>query len=196
MLPSPAPRDEEESEGAVEGSRFFVADSPQSTAILLVKLLVFTVLIPGTFGVYLPLSLAGNRPPDFDLGALRYLGCVPTVVGALFYFRCALDFAFKGRGTPAPIDAPKFLVTSNLYCMVRNPMYIGVVMVVVGEGLFLQSFSILRYAGIVWLGFHLFVVLYEEPTLRSKFGADYEEYCRQVPRWIPRKPVPTADSGG
>jgi protein-S-isoprenylcysteine O-methyltransferase Ste14 len=62
-------------------------------------------------------------------------------------------------------------------------------MVVVGEGIFLQSFNILRYAGIGWLGFHLFVVLYEEPTLREKFGKEYEEYCRQVPRWIPRRPV-------
>lgn len=159
----------------------------QSNAILLLKLLLFTVLIPGTFGVYLPLSLAGNRPPDFDLGSWRYLSWLLIAVGAAFYFRCALDFVFKGRGTPAPIDAPKFLVTSNLYRMVRNPMYVGVVMVVVGEALFLQSFAILRYAGIVWLGFHLFVVLYEEPTLREKFGKDYEEYCRRVPRWIPRR---------
>jgi len=172
-----------------------VTDS-QSNAILLLKLLLFTVLIPGTFGVYLPLSLAANRPPYFSLGSMRYLGFVPIVIGAGFYFRCALDFAFKGRGTPAPIDAPKFLVTSNLYRMVRNPMYVGVVMVVVGEALFLQSFAILRYAGIAWLGFHLFVVLYEEPTLREKFGKDYEEYCRQVPRWIPRKPIATADSRG
>ena len=162
-----------------------------STLWLLVKLLLFTVLIPGTFGVYLPLSLAGNRPPDFDLGSLRYLGWVLIMIGASFYFRCALDFAFKGRGTPAPIDAPKFLVTSHLYRMVRNPMYVGVLMVVVGEGLFLQSFAILRYAGIAWLGFHLFVLLYEEPALRAKFGAEYEEYCRQVPRWIPRRPSGT-----
>jgi protein-S-isoprenylcysteine O-methyltransferase Ste14 len=173
-----------------------VSESTQSNAILLLKLLVFTLLIPGTFGVYLPLSLAGNRPPDFDLGIWRYLGWALIIIGAGFYFRCALDFAFKGRGTPAPIDAPKFLVSSNLYRMVRNPMYVGVVMVVVGEALLLQSFNVLRYAGIDWLGFHLFVVFYEEPTLRAKFGKDYEKYCSQVPRWIPRKPVPTADSRG
>ncbi len=155
---------------------------------LLLKLLVFTVLIPGTFGVYLPYWLASSRPADFDLAALRYLGLAPILVGAGFYFRCALDFALKGRGTPAPIDAPKFLVTSNLYRMVRNPMYVGVVMVVVGEGLLYQSLAVLRYAGAAWLGFHLFVMLYEEPTLRKKFGADYEEYCRQVPRWVPRPP--------
>ncbi|MGH9601794.1 MAG: methyltransferase family protein [Terriglobales bacterium] len=173
-----------------------MTDSRQSTAILLIKLLIFTILIPGTFGVYIPYWLASSRPPDFDLGGLRYFGLAPILVGAGFYFRCALDFAFKGRGTPAPIDAPKFLVTSNLYRMVRNPMYVGVLMVVVGEGLFLQSFTVLRYAGIGWLGFHLFVLLYEEPTLRAKFGAEYEEYCRQVPRWLPRKPGPTADSRG
>ncbi|MGH9532829.1 MAG: hypothetical protein ACRD2Q_10595, partial [Terriglobales bacterium] len=109
-----------------------MTDSRQSTAILLIKLLIFTLLIPGTFGVYLPLSFAAGRPPDFDLGGLRFLGLLPIVVGAGFYFRCALDFALEGRGTPAPIDAPKFLVTSNLYRMVRNPMYVGVLMVVVG----------------------------------------------------------------
>ncbi len=167
-----------------------------TNAWLLFKLLIFTILIPGTFGVYFPLALAVSRPPDFDLGALRYLGWAPMVVGAGFYFRCALDFVFKGRGTPLPIDAPKFLVTSNLYRMVRNPMYVGVLMVMVGEGLFLQSFAVLRYAALFWLGFHLFVVLYEEPTLRKKFGAEYEEYCRQVPRWIPRKPASTADLRG
>ncbi len=156
---------------------------------MLIKLLVFTVLVPGTFGVYLPYWFAANRPPDFDLGGLRYLGFIPVLIGAGFYFRCALDFAFKGRGTPAPIDAPKFLVTSNLYRMVRNPMYVGVLMVVFGEGLLYQSFAVFRYAAAVWLGFHLFVMVYEEPTLREKFGADYEEYCRKVPRWIPRPPV-------
>ncbi|MGH9554362.1 MAG: methyltransferase family protein [Terriglobales bacterium] len=168
----------------------------QSTAWLLIKLLIFTVLIPGTFGVYIPLWLAANRPPDFDLGGPRYLGLAPIAVGATFYFRCALDFVLKGRGTPAPIDAPKFLVTSNLYRMVRNPMYVGVVMVVAGEGLFLQSVAVLRYAALGWFGFHLFVVLYEEPTLRAKFGAEYEEYCRRVPRWLPRMPSSTADSRG
>ena len=173
-----------------------MTDSTQSTAILLTKLLIFTLLIPGTFGVYLPLSLAANRPPSFDLGGLRFLGLLPIVIGAGFYFRCALDFAFQGRGTPAPIDAPKFLVTSNLYRMVRNPMYVGVLMVVVGEGLLYQSFAVFRYAALGWLGFHLFVLLYEEPTLRAKFGTEYEQYCRQVPRWIPRKPSSAADSRG
>lgn len=163
---------------------------------LLVKLLIFTLVVPGTVTVYVPWMLTAGRPADFDTGAARYLGLLLVLVGATFYFRCALDFAFKGQGTPAPIDAPKFLVTSNLYRMVRNPMYVGVVMVVVGEGLFLQSFAVLRYAAIGWLFFHLFVILYEEPTLRAKFGAEYEEYCRQVPRWIPRKPGSTADLRG
>ncbi|HSA93126.1 MAG TPA: isoprenylcysteine carboxylmethyltransferase family protein [Terriglobales bacterium] len=150
------------------------------------KLLLFTVLVPGTVAVYVPWRLASGRPADFDLGPLRYLGLLLMAVGAAFYFRCAFDFAGKGKGTPAPIDAPKFLVTSNLYQMVRNPMYVGVITLVVGEGVMYQSFPVLRYAALVWLAFHLFVLLYEEPTLRDKFGADYEEYCRRVPRWIPK----------
>ena len=160
----------------------------ESTLWLLIKLLIFTIAAPGSVAVYVPWLLNAGRPADFEVGAARYLGLLPLLVGATFYLRCALDFAFKGRGTPAPIDAPKFLVTINLYRMVRNPMYVGVVMVLVGEALLFQSFVLLRYAALVWLGFHLFVLLYEEPHLRKVFGSDYETYCRQVPRWLPRKP--------
>ena len=160
-------------------------DRSATSPTLYLKLLIFLLLVPATVAVYVPLWLIANRPPDFQAGPLRWLGFAPVVVGSVFLLLSGLDFARKGRGTPAPIDAPKFLVTSNLYRVVRNPMYVGVVMVLAGEALLFQSFVVLRYATVVWLGFHLFVILYEEPTLRGKFGADYEEYCRRVPRWVP-----------
>ena len=116
------------------------------------------------------------------------LGVLPIAVGAGFYFWCAWDFAFAGHGTPAPIDPPKALVSRGLYRVVRNPIYVAVLLVLFGESLVFSSGIIFRYNLLVWLFFHLFVVFYEEPTLRKKFARAYEEYCRVVWRWIPRVP--------
>jgi protein-S-isoprenylcysteine O-methyltransferase Ste14 len=92
----------------------------------------------------------------------------------------------RGHGTPAPIDAPKHLVVHGLYKYVRNPMYIGVLLVIVGAAVLFQSRRVLVYGAIVGLFFHLFVVLFEEPLLRKKFGESYLSYCRGVGRWVPR----------
>ncbi|MBI2682187.1 MAG: isoprenylcysteine carboxylmethyltransferase family protein [Acidobacteriales bacterium] len=101
---------------------------------------------------------------------------------------CAFEFAWTGQGTPAPFDPPRFLVTNRLYVYVRNPMYIGALMVLFGQVLIYRPFipGLLWYALGFWAVVHFLVLLYEEPTLRKKFGKDYEEYCLQVPRWIPR----------
>ena len=99
-------------------------------------------------------------------------------------------FAIEGLGTPAPIAAPKHLVVSGLYRYVRNLMYVAVSLLIFGQGLLFGSARLLQYGLIVWLAFFAFVVLYEEPALSRKFGKEYEEYCVQVPRWIPRlKPL-------
>jgi protein-S-isoprenylcysteine O-methyltransferase Ste14 len=105
--------------------------------------------------------------------------------GAAVYLWCAWDFAAFGRGTPFPLDAPKRLVARGLYQFVRNPMYAGVLLAILGQALLFGSGATLRYALAVALFFHLFVVFYEEPTLRRKFGQCYAEYCSNVPRWIP-----------
>jgi protein-S-isoprenylcysteine O-methyltransferase Ste14 len=153
----------------------------------LFKTLLFTVLVPGTLAVYVPLFVL--RPPGASVGRpWGWLGTVPMAVGAAIYLRCAWEFATAGQGTPAPIDAPRFLVRGTLYRWVRNPMYVGVVTLVLGEGLTFYSWTIVEYALAGWLCFHLFVVFYEEPTLRAKFGGPYEDYRKRVPRWIPRKP--------
>ena len=121
-----------------------------------------------------------------QLGAVRYAGLLPIIVGVCIELWCAWDFATKGRGTPAPFDPPKELVVRGLYRRVRNPMYVGVMSILLGEALLFAASTLVWYAAAVFVGFNLFVLLYEEPTLRHKFGAAYERYCAQVPRWLPR----------
>ena len=95
-------------------------------------------------------------------------------------------FALRGLGTPAPVLPPSRLVVTGLYRHVRNPMYVAVVSLIVGQGLVLGDPRVIGYGACVWLAFHLFVLGYEEPTLRRTFGAEYERFCANVPRWIPR----------
>ncbi len=95
-------------------------------------------------------------------------------------------FAIQGLGTPAPVLPPRRLVVTGLYRYVRNPMYLAVVSIVIGQGLLLGSTRVLVYGTLLWLAFHVFVVAYEEPKLRSSFGADYEAFCAGVSRWVPR----------
>ncbi len=99
---------------------------------------------------------------------------------------CFWNFTFKGRGTPAPIDPPKELVTTGLYRYVRNPIYVGVLLIIIGHFLWFKTIWMPIYALVVFLASHLFVTSYEEPTLKKKFGAAYEDYLNKVPRWIPK----------
>ena len=93
---------------------------------------------------------------------------------------------FRGKGTPAPIDPPKVLVVQGLYKYTRNPMYLSILMVLAGEYVLFRSPIFLEYLVLVALGFFTFVLIYEEPALTRKMGAAYEQYCEEVPRWIPR----------
>jgi protein-S-isoprenylcysteine O-methyltransferase Ste14 len=156
--------------------------------LLLLKNLLFTVLVPGTVAVYIPLRIAASRsePLRPEWGVWQTAALLPLSIGTAIYFWCLWDFALRGRGTPAPIDAPRHLVVRGLYEYVRNPMYIGVLLVIAGWAMFFQSLRVFVYAGAVGLIFHLFVVLMEEPILRGKFGEAYRIYCKQVGRWVPR----------
>jgi len=156
--------------------------------VTLIKTLIFTILAPGTVTILIPRWLLASSPgaERFDIGVLRFLGVVPILLGVSIYLWCAWDFTFAGKGTPAPIDPPKELVARGLYRYVRNPMYVGMTSVLIGEALLFQSLALLAYAGTVLLVFHLFVVLYEEPALRRKFGDSYRRFLDTVPRWIPR----------
>jgi protein-S-isoprenylcysteine O-methyltransferase Ste14 len=152
----------------------------------LFKTLIFIFIAPATVTIYLPYWLLAGRAGTPQIGPVRYVGLLPIIVGACIELWCAWDFAVTGRGTPAPFDPPKELVARGLYAYVRNPMYLGVGLVVLGEALFFASRTLLWYAAGALVCANLFVLLYEEPTLRRKFGVAYEGYCAAVPRWLPR----------
>lgn len=123
-----------------------------------------------------------------DMAPWRWLAALPSVLGFAIALRCVWDFGWTGHGTPAPVAPPKHLVVVGSYRHVRNPMYLGFaagwigLWVVFGHA---NPFAIAAVCAVA-LGVHLFVVFYEEPTLRRKFGADYELYCQNVNRWAPR----------
>ena len=159
----------------------------RESASIIAKTLVFTVLVPGSVAVLIPyLIISYGWGLHFAIGDYRFFGLLPMSAGGAVYLSCASEFAFAGEGTPAPTDPPRRLVSNRLYRLCRNPMYVGVLTVLVGEAIMFASATLFAYAAAVWLLFHIFVVYYEEPHLREKFGASYEDYCRAVPRWLPR----------
>ncbi len=134
---------------------------------------------------YIPLTLQ-KWGPQIETGFLAYLAFPFWLIGVLVLLWCFRDFLIKGKGTPAPMDPPKELVITGLYNYVRNPMYAGVLMIIIGHFLWFKTIWLMVYAAVVFLAFNLFVTLYEEPHLKKTFGAGYEEYVKKVPRWIPR----------
>jgi len=120
------------------------------------------------------------------LGVTRSLGFLLLFAGVVGLIDSFARFVREGRGTPAPIAPPDRLVVGGLYRYVRNPMYVCVVASVLGQALVLGDVRLLVYSAVLWLGFTLFVLAYEEPTLRSTFGDAYAAYCKGVHRWIPR----------
>jgi protein-S-isoprenylcysteine O-methyltransferase Ste14 len=154
--------------------------------MLVLKNVLFTLIVPGTVGVYVPLFLARGRP--LVEGPLLLLALALLVLGTAIYARCVWDFAAWGRATPAPIDAPKKLVVRGLYRYTRNPIYVGVLAALLGWAVMFEARNLFVYAFCVAAGFHLFVVFYEEPALTGQFGQEYREYCEKVGRWLPRIP--------
>jgi len=151
---------------------------------LVLKNLLFTVLVPGTVVFYVPLQIAGDAPMTSGLQAA--IAFIALAIGGAIYAWCVWDFASFGRGTPAPIDAPKKLVIRGLYRYSRNPMYVGVLTIAFGWALLFASLDIAIYAACVFLCFHSFVRFYEEPHLAREFGSEYEAYTARVGRWLPR----------
>lgn len=130
--------------------------------------------------------MSGIFGDALHVGNVRYSGLVPMVVGAAGYFQCVRDFIAAGRGTPAPWDPPTELVVVGLYRYVRNPIYVSILIILAGEAIFFEAVVLVLYGGGVFLGFHLAVVLYEEPTLLRLFGESWRQYIAAVPRWLPR----------
>jgi protein-S-isoprenylcysteine O-methyltransferase Ste14 len=152
------------------------------------KTLIFTIIVPGAIIALIPYWLLSRNPPSFaHIGPFQLIGLIPLAIGVAIYFKCAWDFASTGKGTPAPIDPPKHLVARGLYRFIRNPMYVGVLLTLLGEAWLFSSWTLVIYAAIVISWQHLFVVFYEEPALKRKFGQSYADYLARTPRWIPRR---------
>jgi protein-S-isoprenylcysteine O-methyltransferase Ste14 len=149
---------------------------------------VFLIIAPGFVAVWVPWRISGwhLREPFAGLQVFRWFGAALILAGAAGVLDSFARFAFEGRGTPAPVLPPEYLVITGLYRYVRNPMYVSALALVFGQGLLFGNVRVLGYGGLVWLIAHLFVRIYEEPKLRATFGAEYDHYCAAVPRWIPR----------
>lgn len=154
--------------------------------MLYLKAVFFLLLCPGAVYILVPYLLLGRDGAHFDIGSFRMIGLLPMGIGVSVLLWCVWDFATYGRGTLAPVDPPKKLVQRGLYGFVRNPMYVGGLLVLLGEAIFFESWHILLWMLLAAFMFRNFVVYYEEPALKKKFGESYEEYLHSVPRWIPR----------
>ena len=157
-----------------------------SSVWLAFRSLLWTALLPGVLAGYLPWAFFGLREVRLDwrdpaqLAGLLCIGLGAALLGA-----CIWEFARSGRGTLAPVDPPRELVVRGLYRYVRNPMYLSVTTIVFGEWLLSGSRALLVYWAVWFAAVNLFVIGYEEPTLRQRFGASYEQYTQRVGRWLP-----------
>ena len=134
------------------------------------------------------------QAPFFDLQLIRWFGVVLILLGIPVLVDTFTRFALQGGGTPAPVAPTQHLVITGPNRYVRNPIYLALVAIVLGQGLILGNARLLVYGALLWIGFHIFVLAYEEPTLRRRFGAEYDTYCANVSRWLPRLPGSTSAS--
>ena len=126
------------------------------------------------------------RPAFFGLEGARSVGVLLILVGLPGLADSFARFALQGLGTPAPVAPTKHLVVTGLYRHVRNPIYLAVVAIILGQAMVFGDWRLIVYGALLWLAFHVFVVAYEEPTLEQTFGREYEAFRAAVPRWIPR----------
>ena len=154
----------------------------------LVRSLAYGAVFVSVVLVFIPqqvLRAAGITRPS-DIGELHWVGLALVVVGGSLAIWCILTFALVGQGTPAPFDPPRKLVAAGPYRWIRNPMYVGAGTALVGAALYYQSAALVAFAAGFLVMTHVFVVLYEEPTLERTFGARYADYRNAVPRWFPK----------
>jgi protein-S-isoprenylcysteine O-methyltransferase Ste14 len=145
---------------------------------------LFLVFAPGVVAGLIPWWITGWRGASYP--ALAIAGWCLVALGGVLLLECFARFALQGRGTPAPVAPTERLVVGGAYRWVRNPMYVAVTALILGQTALFASLPLLLYGGAVWAAFHAFVLGYEEPALRRAFPEDYAAYCAAVPRWIPR----------
>lgn len=156
--------------------------------------LAMIVLFPGTVAAYIPYRLIApvNLPSPVVWSFSQYLGAIFVLLGTGILLSCVSSFAHHGRGTLAPFDETRKLVLVGLYKYVRNPMYVGVIVILLGECMFFWSNPLLIYSVIMFTLFNLIIIGYEENRLRHKYGDEYRQYCTSVGRWLPGKPYQDA----
>ncbi len=159
--------------------------SREKSEELLITVVFLVCGPPGWIAVYLPAWMTRWQVPQESSG-WRVLAVALIAIGLVPLGESIARFIRIGRGTLSPTHPTEKLVVSGLYQYVRNPMYVGVLMLIAGQAVLFWSRTLWAYLGYVAIGFHLFVLVYEEPTLRRKYGEDYEEFCRNVRRWMPR----------
>ncbi|TGN82659.1 isoprenylcysteine carboxylmethyltransferase family protein [Bradyrhizobium yuanmingense] len=149
---------------------------------------LFFLIAPAMLAGVIPWSITHweFRPPFLAVEATRLAGVAFIIAGVPGLLDSFARFALQGLGTPAPIAPPRNLVVSGLYRYVRNPIYVAVVAVILGQAVLFADRQLLGYGALLWLFFHVWVVMIEEPTLKETFGTEYESYCANVPRWLPR----------
>ena len=148
--------------------------------------LLFLVIAPGTVAGLVPWWITGWHFGIHGRELAGWFGLALIVLGLIPLLTSFARFAWEGLGTPAPIAPPTKLVVTGLYRRVRNPMYVALLVILLGEALFFADVRVFYWALMFWAGSHLFVVGYEEPTLKRKFAAEYQTYRASVPRWLPR----------
>lgn len=152
------------------------------------KTIIFILLVPGfLLGVVPVLVIPQIFGPTFPSGFWLWLAIPFWLIKIAFIVWCGMDFVREGHGTPIPLEPPKRLVVSGLYQYVRNPMYVGVLLIQAGTIFWFGTLVQLIYWFFLFIGFTLFIRANEEPHLRKTFGVAYEVYCQSVPRWIPRR---------
>lgn len=155
------------------------------------KTIAATIGVPGSACFVVPYLIlwALHIPLAPPAGLGQVLACLVIALGAFMVVWVSTAFVRKGHGTPIPVDPPKRLVIQGLYRYVRNPMYVGAVLIVLGEALYFWSAWLLVYATVLWAVLHTALVVFEEQQLKDRFGGEYEQYLKAVPRWIPRIPA-------
>ena len=150
---------------------------------------IFFFVAPGLVEGLLPWLLSGGwqfRTPFPGYGIVRVVGAIIIVGGFAALLASFARFALVGRGTPAPVAPTERLIVGGFYRYVRNPMYIAALSTILGQALFFGSLEVFLYFVVLFLLVHLFVLLYEEPTMRRTYGAEYDAFAAAVPSWLPR----------
>jgi protein-S-isoprenylcysteine O-methyltransferase Ste14 len=154
---------------------------------LFLRNLFFTIIHPGLVAGLFPFWILGDKiAKEFaePFKIHNYIAIVISLIGLVIMVSCIIRFAVEGRGTLSPADPTKRLVITGLYKFSRNPMYVGVILILIGECIFFSFISLWLYSLFIFICFNLFVTFVEEPRLRRDFTSGYSSYCKKVRRWL------------